>query len=195
MKRELRDDIRLEPGLECGDQMLDERAEDDLHLHLRKSLTEADARTRGEGHIGAARERAFVLTRPALRLERKGIGMDTRVATERELADEDRLVFREAVAFDDDVFGWAPRIGPHRRHQAERLLDHLMEVGEVVEIVELDGTIPDLLLDLRVELFGDMRIFREEIPGPRHGVRGRLMASKKERHRLIAELLIRHALT
>src|SRR5690606_19923483 len=39
------------------------------------------------------------------------------------------------------------------------------------------------------------RIFREEIPGPRHGVRGRLVASKKERHRLIAELLIRHALT
>ena len=85
-----------------------------------------------------------------------------------------------------------PGVGPHRRVEAHRFLNHLLEIGDAGEVGGSGGS----TVQARRQLLGEPRLDGgvrvEQIQGPGQGVGGGLVPGEQQGHHLVAHLRLVH---
>ena len=193
MHGNLRDDVGDEAVEDVDVDVLNQRAENDLHLHRRELLAQAHTRPRGKRHEGAPRKPALELAGPPLRPKLLGVVEILLVLPERERADREDRALGEEVVPQAEVLRSLPSKNPHRRQAAKRFLDAHVEVGKVVEIVDAHRPVPHRAIDLFPSLCDFVLVACQQVPGPSEVVGCGFVTREDERHRLVAKLLVRHA--
>ena len=108
------------------------------------------------------------------------------------LARDDDRAGRDRPRTERRVARRAPADHPSGRVQPHRLRDDVAREGERRHIVCRRKPVAQHASDLGTELVLNRRMFGEQQPCPRECVCGRLVAGEKNRHRLVADLLVAH---
>ncbi len=84
---------------------------------------------------------------------------------------------------------------PRRRVEAHRLGHHGARIRQARGVRGGGVRVAEHLVELIVERALHAGVSREKVPGPREGVGRRLVAGEEQRHHLVPELLVAHALS
>ena len=108
----------------------------------------------------------------------------------RVLADHHERARRDDVLADFEIPDRATHDPPSGRVDAHGLGQHAFRVGQTFDVVERGrATACQNLVQLRVQLRFDLRVFGEQIPSPHQRRRYRVVTGDEECHRLVPDLL------
>src|SRR5262249_16281553 len=81
---------------------------------------------------------------------------------------------------------------PRRWIQTQRLRDHHFGISQMLEILDSRKPAGKLEIEFMMKSFFDLRMFGQQIPGPRKRVRSGFVTGEKNGDRFVSQLKIRH---
>ena len=129
---------------------------------------------------------------PPIRVESLGLGKVLVVPVNSPRADNHQRAARDRVSAYVVTLDRHATEQPGRRIQAHRFGEHHARVRQRLRIIGLWRPVPDDRVDFRVQARLDLRMARQQVPRPRKGICGRLVARQQHRRQFIAKLLVGH---
>lgn len=164
-----------------------------MRLEEREGVADALARAVAEGEVGEARDFLEKVTLPTFGEELFGIFIPAGVAMDNPGDGADAGSLGNGIAAEGMVFDGEASHGPRGRIEPHGFGDDVIGVGKIGKIVESGGAAFKDGGEFGVEFLFDLRILREEHPGPGEGAGGGFVSGEEEGEGFVAELLSGHA--
>ncbi len=176
-----------------------DRGEEQVPLHQREVIPDADPRPGAERQVRAAGELLLAVAEEAARIERVRIGEQIRPAVDPEDVHEDDLILPDPARLararprHHDVSQRPPPDDVRRRVEAHGLLENRERVGERLEVLHRERRpAARQRRSFFLRTSAEERVAGEEIQRPDERVRRRFVAGEEERHRFVADLAVAH---